>query len=207
LYLTGSGSLGPAPHSWKIHRKTQSDHGQHQAGAKVVLPRRAYLAICLPMFGSGAPKARSSWYFTVTRLISSWNDETYNSNRHVATGNKKTFNALIEKGVQLELCGATAKGNHWGNADLLPGVKVNVNAMVRVTQLEQDGYTLIYTAFLPEVDTYVHFTSNLPLFFQVWGCLFPLGTHTQMDLNWPHPNRQVNAAGLLINLYFPPYKG
>lgn len=22
-----------------------------------------------------------------------------------------------------------------------------------------------------------------------------------------HPNHQVNAAGLMINLYFPPYKG
>ena len=74
------------------------------------------------------------------------NDETYNSNRHVATGNpyKGLLNGLMEKGVQLELCGATAKGNHWGNANLLPGVKVNVNAMVRVTQLEEEGYTLIY---------------------------------------------------------------
>lgn len=74
------------------------------------------------------------------------NDETYNANRHVATGNpyKKILNGLMEQGVQLELCGATAKGNHWGNANLLPGVKVNVNAMVRVTQLEQEGYTLIY---------------------------------------------------------------
>jgi len=74
------------------------------------------------------------------------NDETYNANRHVATGNpyKKILNGLMEKGVQLELCGATAKGNHWGNANLLPGIKVNVNAMVRVTQLEQQGYTLIY---------------------------------------------------------------
>jgi len=74
------------------------------------------------------------------------NDATYNANRHVATGNpyQKILNGLMEKGVQLELCGATAKGNHWGNADLLPGVKVNVNAMVRVTQLEQQGYTLIY---------------------------------------------------------------
>jgi hypothetical protein len=53
--------------------------------------------------------------------------------------------------------------------------------------------------------------SNTRLFV---GCLFPLSTHTQMDLYYehvnntgPHPNRQVNAAGLLINLYFPPYKG
>jgi intracellular sulfur oxidation DsrE/DsrF family protein len=74
------------------------------------------------------------------------NDDSYNTNRHVATGNpyKELLNNLMNLGVQLELCGATAKGNHWGNANLLPGIKVNVNAMVRVTQLEQEGYTLIY---------------------------------------------------------------
>ncbi len=74
------------------------------------------------------------------------NDESYNANRHVVTGNpyKDLLNGLMNQGVQLELCGATAKGNHWGNANLLPGIKVNVNAMVRVTQLEQQGYTLIY---------------------------------------------------------------
>ncbi|MBV8461346.1 MAG: DsrE family protein [Candidatus Eremiobacteraeota bacterium] len=74
------------------------------------------------------------------------NDDSYNKNRHVNTGNpyKVLLNDLIAQGVHLELCGATAKGNHWGNSNLLPGVKVNVNAMVRLTQLEQDGYTLIY---------------------------------------------------------------
>jgi len=74
------------------------------------------------------------------------NDETYNANRHVSSGNryKEALNELMAMGVQLELCGATAKANHWGNADLLPGVKVNLNAMVRITQLEQDGYTMIY---------------------------------------------------------------
>jgi hypothetical protein len=44
----------------------------------------------------------------------------------------------MEQGVQIELCGATAAANHWGNADLLPGVKVNTNAMVRV-HLSQAG--------------------------------------------------------------------
>jgi intracellular sulfur oxidation DsrE/DsrF family protein len=74
------------------------------------------------------------------------NDASYNANRHITTGNpyKELLNGLMKKGVQLELCGATAKGNHWGNADLLPGVKVNLNAMARMTQLEQEGYTLIY---------------------------------------------------------------
>jgi intracellular sulfur oxidation DsrE/DsrF family protein len=74
------------------------------------------------------------------------NDATYNSNRHVHTGNPygALLAGLMKQGVQIELCGATAAGNRWGNADLLPGVKVDTNAMVRVTQLEQQGYTLIY---------------------------------------------------------------
>lgn len=74
------------------------------------------------------------------------NDDSYNANRHVSTGNpfKQLLNGLMGMGVQLEMCGATAKANHWGNADLLPGFKVNVNAMVRLTQLEQAGYTMIY---------------------------------------------------------------
>lgn len=74
------------------------------------------------------------------------NDQTYNANRHVSTGNpfKALLSGLMAQGAQIELCGATAAGNHWGNADLLPGVKVNVNAMVRITELEQAAYTLIY---------------------------------------------------------------
>jgi intracellular sulfur oxidation DsrE/DsrF family protein len=74
------------------------------------------------------------------------NDAAYNANRHTQTGNPyaKLLDGLMKQGVKLELCGATAAGNHWGNADLLPGVKVNTNAMVRVLQLEQQGYLLMY---------------------------------------------------------------
>jgi len=74
------------------------------------------------------------------------NDESYNAGRHVKSGNPygELIGELMKRGVQIELCGATAVANHWGNADLLPGVKVDTNAMVRVTQLEQQGYTLIY---------------------------------------------------------------
>jgi intracellular sulfur oxidation DsrE/DsrF family protein len=80
------------------------------------------------------------------------NDDAYNANRHVQTahpvhtGNPyaKLLTRLMDQGVQIELCGATAAANHWGNADLLPGVKVNTNAMVRVTELEQKGFTMIY---------------------------------------------------------------
>jgi intracellular sulfur oxidation DsrE/DsrF family protein len=74
------------------------------------------------------------------------NDNAYNINRHVKTGNPYAtlIAGWMKQGVQVELCGATAQGNHWGNADLISGVKVNTDAMIRVTQLEQQGYTLIY---------------------------------------------------------------
>jgi len=66
------------------------------------------------------------------------NDEAYDANRHVQTGHpvqtgnpyRKLLAALMEQGVEIELCGATATENHWINKDLLPGVKVNINAMV-----------------------------------------------------------------------------
>jgi intracellular sulfur oxidation DsrE/DsrF family protein len=74
------------------------------------------------------------------------NDDRYNAGQHAKAGNPyaELMVGLMNQGVQIELCGATAKANHWGNADLIPGVKVNTNAMVRVTQLEQEGYSLIY---------------------------------------------------------------
>jgi intracellular sulfur oxidation DsrE/DsrF family protein len=49
----------------------------------------------------------------------------------------------MRRGVQIELCGATAKIHNWGNAELLPGVKVNTDAMARTTQLVQQGFVKI----------------------------------------------------------------
>jgi len=74
------------------------------------------------------------------------NDDAYNVVRHVTTGNlyKEHMAQLMKEGVEIELCGASAKGNHRGNSNLLSGVKVNANAMVRLTQLERDGYKMIY---------------------------------------------------------------
>jgi intracellular sulfur oxidation DsrE/DsrF family protein len=70
------------------------------------------------------------------------NDKAYNAERMVATGNpyKELVAGLIERGVQIELCGATATVHHWGNVDLLPGIKVNTDAMARMSQLAQEGF-------------------------------------------------------------------
>jgi intracellular sulfur oxidation DsrE/DsrF family protein len=73
------------------------------------------------------------------------NDSAYNTDRNVATGNpyKELVADLQKRGVRIELCGATAKAHHWGNADLLPGIKVNTDAMARTTQLVQEGFVKI----------------------------------------------------------------
>ena len=73
------------------------------------------------------------------------NDNSYNADRMVATGNpyKELVADLMKHGVQIELCGATAAVHHWGNADLLPGIKVNTDAMARMSQLAQEGFVEI----------------------------------------------------------------
>jgi intracellular sulfur oxidation DsrE/DsrF family protein len=72
-------------------------------------------------------------------------DIAYNADRSIATGNpyKGLVADLMKRGAQIELCGATAKAHKWGNADLLPGIKVNTDAMARTTQLVQEGFVKI----------------------------------------------------------------
>jgi intracellular sulfur oxidation DsrE/DsrF family protein len=72
-------------------------------------------------------------------------DEAYNAERMVATGNpyKQLLVELMKRGVEVELCGATATVHKWGNGDLLPGIKVNTDAMARMSQLAQEGFVQI----------------------------------------------------------------
>ena len=73
------------------------------------------------------------------------NDGAYNTERNIATSNpyKELVADLMKRGVKIELCGATAKIHNWGNVDLLPGIKVNTDAMARTTQLVQEGFVKI----------------------------------------------------------------
>ncbi len=70
------------------------------------------------------------------------NDTAYNKARRVEKGNpyKDAIAALQADGVQFEECGQTARTNGWVNANLLPGVKVNTGANLRLVQLMQDGF-------------------------------------------------------------------
>ena len=50
---------------------------------------------------------------------------------------------LMARGVQVELCGAAAKVHGWANADLIPGIKINTDAMARIAQLVKEGFVKI----------------------------------------------------------------
>jgi intracellular sulfur oxidation DsrE/DsrF family protein len=69
-------------------------------------------------------------------------DEAYDRVRKTKTGNpyKTTIAALMKNGVGFEMCVVTMQVNRWGNADLLPGVKVNGGAIGRLIELVQQGY-------------------------------------------------------------------
>jgi intracellular sulfur oxidation DsrE/DsrF family protein len=72
-------------------------------------------------------------------------DEAYNVERTIATGNpyKQLLVELMKRGVEVELCGATATAHKWGNGHLLPGIKVNTDAMARMSELVQEGFVQI----------------------------------------------------------------
>jgi hypothetical protein len=72
-------------------------------------------------------------------------DQAYNADRNINTGNpyKKLVKDLMERGGQIELCGATASAHGWGNTDIIPGIKVNTDAMARTTQLVQEGFVKV----------------------------------------------------------------
>jgi len=72
-------------------------------------------------------------------------DAAYNTDRSISTGNpyKTLVNDLMDKGVHVELCGATARAHGWGNADTMPGLKINTDAIARTTQLVQEGFVKI----------------------------------------------------------------
>jgi intracellular sulfur oxidation DsrE/DsrF family protein len=70
------------------------------------------------------------------------NDASYNKVRKSTKGNpyKEAIAELQNSGVQFEECGQTARNNGWTNGDLLPGVKVNSGANLRLVQLGQEGF-------------------------------------------------------------------
>lgn len=73
------------------------------------------------------------------------NDAAYNEARKTKAGNpyKAGIAQLLAKGVQVEECGMTMMRDGWTNAQLLPGVKVNAGANLRMIDLAQQGYVAL----------------------------------------------------------------
>lgn len=57
-------------------------------------------------------------------------------------GNIAAIAELQKKGVTFHLCGQSAAAYNISNADLLPGVKMDLSAMTAHALLQQEGYTL-----------------------------------------------------------------
>jgi uncharacterized protein len=73
------------------------------------------------------------------------NDAAYDKVRNWRQGNpyKEQVEKLMGEGVDVEECGETMAYNHWVNAALLPGIKVNTGANFRIVQLVQEGFVQI----------------------------------------------------------------
>ncbi len=73
------------------------------------------------------------------------NDMAYNEVRKTKDGNpyKAMIATILSKGVEVEECGMTMMREGWTNRQLLPGVKVNTGANLRVIELAQKSYVLL----------------------------------------------------------------
>jgi putative ubiquitin-RnfH superfamily antitoxin RatB of RatAB toxin-antitoxin module len=70
-------------------------------------------------------------------------DVAYNTDRNITSGN--LYKDLLADPDEARRTRRTMWGDahNWGNADLLPGIKVNTDAMARTTQLVQEGFVKI----------------------------------------------------------------
>lgn len=104
-----------------------------------------YMHLLAKRFEEAGTKGRIIGIFQGKAAYMTLNDKAYNADRKVSTGNpyKAMIAGLMKQGVQIEECAVSMKGHHWGNADLLPGVKVNAGALARLIELQQEGYVQI----------------------------------------------------------------
>lgn len=71
------------------------------------------------------------------------NDETFNRLTGSTTGNpyKADIAQAQRDGFQTEICVKSMQFQHIAKSDLLPGIKVNGGALIRIIELTQKGYT------------------------------------------------------------------
>jgi len=105
----------------------------------------AFMRVMLDKFGKDGTEHHIVAIFHGSAGYMLLNDETYNRVRNWKRGNpyKDQIAALKTEGVEIEECGQTMRDKGWGNADLLPEVKVNSGANFRIIELVQQGYVQI----------------------------------------------------------------
>ncbi|MAQ15410.1 MAG: hypothetical protein CMN30_11525 [Sandaracinus sp.] len=62
------------------------------------------------------------------------------ANGRTTNPNAELIHSLTERGVRVELCSSTMQQHGWTEADLHPDVIVVPGALVRLTDLQMDGY-------------------------------------------------------------------
>ena len=104
-----------------------------------------FMRLMLARFNADHTSARMVGIFHGAIGYMLLDDEAYNRVRGSSHGNpyKDQIAALMAGGVEIEECGETMLANHWRNADLLPGAKVDTGAIIRIVQLVQQGYVQI----------------------------------------------------------------
>jgi intracellular sulfur oxidation DsrE/DsrF family protein len=104
-----------------------------------------YMHLLANRFKEVGTKGRIIGIFHGDAAYMTLNDKAYNAYRNVSTGNpyKELIAELIKQGVQIEECAVSMKSHNWVNEDLLPRVKVNTGAVIRLIQLAQEGYAQI----------------------------------------------------------------
>lgn len=70
------------------------------------------------------------------------NDARYARDKNAPNANAPLVAALLDKGVDIYVCGQSAAANEVARADLLPGVKMSLSAMHAHALLDAEGYSL-----------------------------------------------------------------
>lgn len=104
-----------------------------------------YLRVFLERFAADGTKSEIVAIFHGAFGYVLLDDAKYNEVRHWTGGNpyKAQVLAAIAAGVSVEECAQTMRDMGWTNADLIPGVRVNTGANLRIVDLVQDGFVQI----------------------------------------------------------------
>ena len=72
------------------------------------------------------------------------NNENYKKIFNIDSPYKSLVKKLMKDNVKFEICGYSMAINNWNNNMLIENVKVNTGAIMRIVQLENEGFNVVY---------------------------------------------------------------